>query len=43
MENQRNSELFRKCPEIHLKLQNFDFLNGMYGNVISLEHKESIE
>ena len=26
MESQRNTELFRKCPEIYLKLQSFHFL-----------------
>ena len=42
MENQE-TELFRKCPEISLKIHSFDFGNGMYGNVTSLEHKKSIK
>ena len=42
MENQQETELFRKCPEISLKIHSFDFGNGMYGNVTSLEHRESI-
>ena len=42
MENQQETELFRKCPEIHWKYS-FDFGNGMYGNVTSLEHRESIK
>ena len=37
MENQQETELFRKCPEISLKIPHFDFGNGMYGNVTSLE------
>ena len=40
MENQQETELFRKCPEISLKIHRFDFRNGMYGNVTSLEHIE---
>ena len=42
MEDQQETELFRKCPEISLKIHSFDFGNGMYGNVTSLEHRESI-
>ena len=30
-------------PEISLKIHRFDFGNGMYGNVTSLEHRESIK
>ena len=33
MENQQETELFKKCPEISLKIHSFDFGNGMYGNV----------
>ena len=43
MENQQETELFRKCPEISLKIQSFDFGNGMYGNVTSLEHRNEIK
>ena len=45
MENQQETELFKKCPEISLKIHRFDFGNGrpMYGNVTSLEHRESIK
>ena len=43
MENQQETELFRKCPEISLKIRSFDFGNGMYVNVTSLEHRESIK
>ena len=38
MENQQETELFGKCPENSLKIHSFDFGNGMYGNVTSLEH-----
>ena len=43
MEIQQETELFGKCPEISLKIHSFDFGNGMYGNVTSLEHRESIK
>ena len=47
MENQQETEFFRKSPEISLKIHRFDFRNGMsggmYGNVTSLEHRESIK
>ena len=44
MENQQETELFWKAPEIHWKyIERFDFWNGMYGNVTSLEHRESTE
>ena len=46
MEKQQETEFFRKCPEIQVKntqTHSFDFRNGMYGNVTSLEHRESIE
>ena len=43
MENQQEEELFRKCPEISLKIHSLYFGNGMYGNVTSLEHRESIK
>ena len=36
MENQQETELFRKCPEISLKIHRFDFGNGMYGNECGL-------
>ena len=43
MENQQETELFRKCPEISLKIHSFDFGNGMYGNVTSLEQNENCD